>query len=141
MIGRQIRHSLQKRIKKFQFNKVEKNARSREYSGCIEWLKDAGVSIPVYNIDDLKIPLILSKSRSLFKLFMNDIGLLAAEYSQGIQLRILTLPRLKSMGFLFHRPQHRELRLTRSLGELLLQLFSTGLKFRMPYGIVSISGY
>ena len=53
----------------------------------------------------------------------------------------LTLPRLKSMGFLFHRPQHSELRLTRSLGELLLQLFSTGLKFRMPYGIVSISGY
>ena len=53
----------------------------------------------------------------------------------------LTLPRLKSMGFLFHRPQHSELRLTRSLGELLLQLFSTGLKFRMPYGIVRISGY
>jgi hypothetical protein len=54
---------------------------------------------------------------------------------------IFDTPTTEVVGFLFHRPQHRELRLTRSLGELLLQLFSTGLNFRMPYGIVSISGY
>ena len=47
----------------------------------------------------------------------------------------LTLHMTKVVLFLLHRPLHSELRLTRSLGELLLQPFSAGLKFRMPYGI------
>ena len=36
-----------------------------------------------------KIPLILSKSANLFKLFFNDVGLLAAMYGNDIQLKIL----------------------------------------------------
>ena len=35
------------------------------------------------------VPLILSNSRNLFKLFMGDIGLLASLYADGIQLKIL----------------------------------------------------
>ena len=36
-----------------------------------------------------KIPLVLSEKPSLFKLFSNDVGLLAAQYMDGIQLKIL----------------------------------------------------
>ena len=37
----------------------------------------------------IKSPLKLSEKRNLFKLFANDVGLLAALYANGIQLRIL----------------------------------------------------
>ncbi len=59
----------------------------------------------------------------------------------AIFLSKLTLHTTKVEGFLLHRPLHSELRLTRSLGELLLQPFGTGLNFRMPYGIVSTLGH
>ncbi len=39
--------------------------------------------------DELKIPLLLSESKDLFKLFSNDVGLLAAQYGGDIQIRIL----------------------------------------------------
>ena len=52
-------------------------------------LKNAGVALPVYNVEDLKAPLLLAKSRNLFKVFQNNVGLLAAQYSDGIQLKII----------------------------------------------------
>lgn len=51
-------------------------------------MKDAGVALPVYNVEEPTVPLILSSSRNLFKLFMADIGLLASLYADGIQLKI-----------------------------------------------------
>ena len=42
-VYRSVPSQLAKENKKFQFNKIEKNARSREYSGCIDWLIDARV--------------------------------------------------------------------------------------------------
>ena len=53
------------------------------------WLKDAGVAIPTYNVEEPKLPLKLASSRNLFKLFSNDVGLLACQYSDGIQLKVL----------------------------------------------------
>ena len=53
------------------------------------WLAKAGVAIPVYNTDSPKLPLELAKKANLFKLFMNDVGLLATQYMDGIQLKIL----------------------------------------------------
>lgn len=52
-------------------------------------MKNAGVALSVYNVEEPKIPLLLARSRNLFKLFQNDIGLLAAQYAEGIQLRII----------------------------------------------------
>ena len=53
------------------------------------WLKEAGVALPTVTVTEPKIPLVLSEKPSLFKLFSNDVGLLAAQYMGGIQLRIL----------------------------------------------------
>ena len=47
------------------------------------------VILPVYNVDEPKSPLMLSRSRNLFKLFQNDVGLLTCQYANGIQLKIL----------------------------------------------------
>ena len=38
---------LSKENKKFQITKVAANARSREYVGCVDWLRDADSLIPV----------------------------------------------------------------------------------------------
>ena len=51
--------------------------------------KNAGVAIPTYNVEEPKLPLKLASSRNLFKLFSNDVGLLACQYSDGIQLKVL----------------------------------------------------
>ena len=53
------------------------------------WLKEAGVALSVVNVEEPKQPLKLTEKPSLFKLFSNDVGLLAAQYMKGIQLRIL----------------------------------------------------
>ena len=53
------------------------------------WLKEAGVALSVVNVEEPKRPLKLAEKPSLFKLFSNDVGLLAAQYMKGIQLRIL----------------------------------------------------
>jgi predicted AAA+ superfamily ATPase len=52
-------------------------------------LREAGVALPVYNVEAPAAPLELAKQRNLFKLFSNDVGLLASQYADGIQLRIL----------------------------------------------------
>lgn len=51
--------------------------------------ENAGVALPVYNVEEPKTPLLLARSRNLFKLFQSDIGLLASQYAEGIQLRII----------------------------------------------------
>ena len=43
----------------------------------------------MYNVEEPKVPLLLSRSRNLLKLFLSDIGLLAAQYVNGIQMRII----------------------------------------------------
>ena len=53
------------------------------------FVQKAGIAFPVYNVDLPRVPLELAKKSNLFKLFMNDVGLLAAQYMDGIQLEIL----------------------------------------------------
>jgi predicted AAA+ superfamily ATPase len=62
---------------------------ARHENGFI-WLKDAGVALPTYNVEEPRVPLKLSELRNLFKLFQNDVGLLAAQYAQEIAMQILT---------------------------------------------------
>ena len=81
---------LNSKNKRFFIKDINEKARAESYNNEFLWLKDANVAIPVYNIDEPKVPLKLASSRTLFKLFSNDVGLLAAQYSSGLQLRILS---------------------------------------------------
>ena len=47
------------------------------------------MALPTHNADEPRVPLLLSKCSNLFKLFQNDVGLLACQYAEGIQLQIL----------------------------------------------------
>lgn len=85
-----IPSELDAKNKRFILKNLNEHAKYERYENSFLWLKDAGVAIPVYNVAEPKMPLKLSETRNLFKLFSNDVGLLAAQYADGIQLKILT---------------------------------------------------
>ena len=73
------------------------------------WLSNAGVALPTFNVSELKVPLVLSKNRNLFKLFQNDVGLLACQYAQGIQTKILSGDLNINFGSIFENLAAQEL--------------------------------
>ncbi len=75
--------------KRFILKKLNENAKFSRYEDSFIWIREAGVALPVFNAEVPKLPLELAKLRNLFKLFSNDVGLLACQYADGIQLRIL----------------------------------------------------
>ena len=75
--------------KRFILKNLNENAKFSRLEDSFIWIREAGVAIGVYNIEEPKLPLELAKLRNLFKLFSNDVGLLACQYADGIQLRIL----------------------------------------------------
>ena len=95
--------------KRFILKRLNENAKFERYADGFLWLKNAGVALPVFNVDEPKVPLLLSRSRNLFKLFQNDVGLLAAQYADGIQLRILTGDRGINYGAVYENAVAQEL--------------------------------
>ena len=84
-----IAPELNKKNKRFYVNGIKAGERAERLEDEFIWLREAGVALPSYVVDEPKVPLALSKRATLFKLFMNDVGLLAATYMDGIQLKIL----------------------------------------------------
>ncbi|MBD5303818.1 MAG: ATP-binding protein [Bacteroides sp.] len=84
-----IPSELNEKNKRFILKSLNQNAKFDRLKNDFLWLKDAGVAIPVYNVEEPKEPLKLAVTRNLFKLFSNDVGLLTAQYADGIQVRIL----------------------------------------------------
>lgn len=91
--------------KRFILKALHQHAKFERYENSFLWLKDAGVAIPVYNVDEPKVPLKLSETRNLFKLFSNDVGLLAAQYANEGQHHIS--PYLHDYVRKAPRKQHR----------------------------------
>lgn len=84
-----IPSELNAKNKRFILKKLNEKARFSKYEDSFLWLKNAGVAIPTYNVEEPQLPLLLNKQRNLFKLFANDVGLLAAMYGGNIQTRLL----------------------------------------------------
>lgn len=75
--------------KRFILKKVDRNIKFSRSENDFVWLSDAGVALPTYNVEAPCVPLLLNKQRNLFKLFQNDVGLLACQYASGIQMKML----------------------------------------------------
>lgn len=104
-----IPSELNAKNKRFILKELNKNIKFRKYEDSFLWLKKAGVAIPVYNVEEPRIPLILNKQRNLFKLFQNDVGLLAYQYASGIQLRILSGETNINFGAIYENAVAQEL--------------------------------
>ena len=52
-------------------------------------LKEAGVAYPVYIVNEPKTPLIISKDKNTFKLFLSDVGLLSSTFPFSVREDLL----------------------------------------------------
>ena len=95
--------------KRFILKRLNEHAKFDRVENSFLWLTNAGVAIPVYNVEEPKTPLILARSRNLFKLFQNDIGLLASQYAEGIQTRILNGDKDINFGSIYENAIAQEL--------------------------------
>ena len=80
---------LNKQNKKFVFTMLDKELKFDRYENSFLWLKDAGVALPVYNVEAPVIPLKASKSSNVFRLFSNDTGLLTSAYPAETKLGLI----------------------------------------------------
>ena len=93
-----IPSELNNQNKRFIMKNLNENLKFNRYENSFLWLKDAGVALPTYCADEPKTPLMLSKSRNLFKLFHCDVGLLASMYMDN-NLQIKILNKYKDINF------------------------------------------
>lgn len=76
---------LAKDNKKFQISKVARDARFKDYRGCIEWLSDAGVINVCYCLNFPELPLKGNVDETKFKLYFFDTGMLVAMLADEAQ--------------------------------------------------------
>ena len=104
-----IPSELNAKNKRFILKNLNENAKFSKYNNSFLWLKNAGVALPAHIVDEPKVPLLLSKSSNLFKLFSNDVGLLASQYGNGIQLKILQHETTMNFGSIYENIAAQEL--------------------------------
>lgn len=105
-----IPSELNAKNKRFVMKNLNENFKFSRYEHSFIWLKEAGVALPVFCVQEPAIPLLLSKSTNLFKLFLSDVGLLAAMYADGLQIKILNKEKDINYGSLYENVIAEELR-------------------------------
>ena len=95
--------------KRFILKRLNENTKFDRVENSFLWLKNAGVALPVYNVEEPKLPLLLARSRNLFKLFQSDVGLLASQYAEGIQMRIIMGDKDINFGAIYENAVAQEL--------------------------------
>ena len=78
LIWNSILPQLSKENRKFVYAKIKQGARAREYELAMAWLLDCGVTKQVFRVTKPDLPLKAYIDFSACKLFMVDIGLMAA---------------------------------------------------------------
>lgn len=78
LVFESISSQLARENKKFIFAALKKGARAAEYENAIQWLVDAGMAYKVCRVTKAAIPLKCYEEKDTFKLFLLDVGLLAA---------------------------------------------------------------
>lgn len=75
--------------KRFILKELNQNARFYQYDSSFVWLINSGVGLFTYNVDNPVYPLLASKERTLFKLFLCDVGLLCSKLYGETVIKIL----------------------------------------------------
>lgn len=78
MVWKSLPSQLFKENKKFIYGTLRKGARAVDFELAIQWLIDAGMLIKVPRCSQPALPLCVYEEPSIFKLYLNDVGLLGA---------------------------------------------------------------
>ena len=100
---------LDKKNKRYYVSDIRPGERYDNLEGEFVWLKEAGVALPAYNVQEPVAPLVLGTKPNLFKLFSNDVGLLSAQYMNGIQLKILNGEQSINFGAVYENAVAQEM--------------------------------
>lgn len=73
-----IPKQLSKENKKFIYSAIRESARGREYVAAIQWLADANLIYKAHLVQTPKVPLQTYAEDKIFKIYLNDVGLLSA---------------------------------------------------------------
>lgn len=84
-----IPSELNSQNKRFILKELNEKKRFYYYEESFMWLKNSGVALFVYNVDNPIYPLLASKKRTLFKLFYLDVGLLSHKLFKHNQISII----------------------------------------------------
>lgn len=84
-----IPSQLNDKNRRFILKSIDEHGRQNRYENSFEWLADAGVALPCFNVTEPQPPLQLNEKHNLFKLFMGDTGLLCAACMENIQFEVL----------------------------------------------------
>ncbi len=79
---RHITPMLARENHKFQISKLSTGAKSRDYLGCDEWLKDAGIINIAYNVNELSLPLKGNEKENDKRIYYSDNSLLIASLDE-----------------------------------------------------------
>ena len=105
-----IPSELNNKNKRFILKNLNENFKFSRYQNSFLWLKNAGVALPTFCVTEPTVPLTLNKSANLFKLFLSDVGLLAAMYMDGIQLKLLNREKDINFGSVYENAAAQELK-------------------------------
>lgn len=105
-----IPSELNSKNKRFILKNLNENFKFSRYEHSFLWLRDAGVALPVFCASEPRVPLLLSKATNLFKLFLADVGLLAAMYMNGLQIKILKREKDINFGAIYENAVAQELK-------------------------------
>ena len=96
--------------KRFNFADLKKGLRYSRSEDNFVWLASAGVALPVYNVAEPTIPLLLNQKNSLFKLFLSDIGMLTTLYGKATKIQLLSQNQDINNGALYENAVAQELK-------------------------------
>jgi predicted AAA+ superfamily ATPase len=69
---------LAKEKKKFVYKEIKQGGRAAEFENAMNWLVNTGLVYKISNTQEAKIPLVAYEKQDYFKIYMHDVGLLAA---------------------------------------------------------------
>jgi predicted AAA+ superfamily ATPase len=85
LLRQSIPAQLAKENKKFIYGIVREGARAKDFELAIMWLENSGLLLKTYKVSKPEMPLKFYEDFSIFKLFLNDIGLLSAMVNLDIK--------------------------------------------------------
>ena len=100
---------LNEQNKHFKIADIEKNLRFEKMNDSFTWLWKAGVALPVFNVTEPKIPLLLNQKSTLFKLFLSDVGMLTTLYGKALKLKIVNQEKDINKGAVYENIAAQEL--------------------------------
>jgi predicted AAA+ superfamily ATPase len=85
LVWQSIPAQLAKENKKFVYGVVREGSRAKDFELAIMWLENSGLLLKTCKISKPEMPLKFYEDFSIFKLFLNDIGLLSAMVNLDIK--------------------------------------------------------